>query len=175
MGGCRWSAYRPLAPVPGHLSPVPRPLAPVPRDLPPFECSTSARVQVAHAQHQEEAQHRDDAGPAKIAQNYGPRVEEQRLDVEDQKQHADQRKTNWPAGFRGDRLRDATLIWPRFGVAGQTRRQPTGQHQHQCHEQDGEREVSDQWWRYQERHKQADSATQVTTATPPRAGTYKTV
>src|SRR4051812_31586088 len=65
--------------------------------LPPFQRATGACVQVANAEHREEAGDGEDAVPAELAHEHRPGIKEECFDVKDQEQHRDEREANRPA------------------------------------------------------------------------------
>src|SRR5688500_2348773 len=65
--------------------------------LPPLQRATGACVQVANAEHREEAGDGENAGPAELADEHRPGVEEERFDVKDQEEHRDEGEADEPA------------------------------------------------------------------------------
>src|SRR5688572_1170695 len=86
--------------------------------LPPFQCASGACVQVANAEHREEAGDGEDAGPAELAHEHRPGVEEEGFDVKDQEEHRDECEAHGPTVLGALHLRDATLVRTGFRRRG---------------------------------------------------------
>src|SRR5262249_32033514 len=81
----------------------------------PVERALLQQIEVAHEQDEDEEQHLDQAVQPELAERHGPRVEEHRLDVEEDEEHRDQIELDREAGARvADRL-DAALIRSELG------------------------------------------------------------
>src|SRR4051812_19889537 len=76
----------------------------------PIQRPARPRVEIGSAEDQEEAGHGEQAEAAELAEQDGPGVEEQRLDVEYQEEHADQGETDRPAVFGAGWFGDAALV-----------------------------------------------------------------